>query len=168
MCSSDLPDVCVAWEAATEGARRADIRVVNLRIGIVLSPQGGALSKMLLPFRLGVGGRVGSGRQYWSWISLDDLIGAILHCLQHEGLMGAVNAVAPNTVTNLEFTKTLGRVLHRPTVLPMPAFAARLALGEMADALLLASARVVPESLIVSGYAYQHSTLEAALRSMLP
>lgn len=163
-----LPDVCVAWEAATEGARRADIRVVNLRIGIVLSPQGGALSKMLLPFRLGVGGRVGSGRQYWSWISLDDLIGAILHCLQHEGLMGAVNAVAPNTVTNLEFTKTLGRVLHRPTVLPMPAFAARLALGEMADALLLASARVVPESLIVSGYAYQHSTLEAALRSMLP
>ena len=115
---------------------------MHLRTGLVLSERGGALPKMLLPFRLGLGGRVGSGKQYWSWISIDDLCSGIIHSVQASSLHGPVNMVSPSAVTNLEFTKALGRVLRRPTVFPMPSFAARLAFGEMADALLLASARV--------------------------
>ncbi len=162
-----LADVCRQWEAATAPAAEAGIRVVNLRFGMILSPRGGALAKMLTPFRFGVGGKVGSGRQYWSWIALDDAAGVILHALMHDELRGPANAVAPSAVTNLEFTKTLGKVLRRPTILPMPAFAARLALGEMANELLLSSARVLPQRFEETGYAFRHRDLEDALRHVL-
>ncbi|MEX2317088.1 MAG: TIGR01777 family oxidoreductase [Pirellulales bacterium] len=165
--SGFLADVCREWEAATQAARDAGIRVVNLRLGVVLSPRGGALVKMLLPFKLGVGGVIGSGRQVWSWIALDDLVAAIEFALANAALAGPVNAVAPEPVTNREFTKTLGRVLRRPTVLPMPAFAARLALGEMADEMLLAGVRVEPRVLRSAGFAFQHPRLEPALRHLL-
>ena len=165
--SGFLPEVCREWEAATQPAAAKDIRVVNLRIGVVLSPKGGALAKMLTPFRMGVGGKLGGGNQYMSWISLDDLVGVIQHVLTDESLSGAVNAVAPQAVTNYEFTKTLGRALGRPTIFPMPGFAARLAFGEMADALLLASARVEPAKLRAAGYSFRHPHLEVALRALL-
>ena len=162
-----LPDVCRQWEAATDPATRKGIRVVHLRIGIVLSKNGGALQKMLFPFKAGVGGKVGSGRQYWSWISIDDVCSSIVHCIHATGLHGPVNAVSPAPATNLEFTKALGRVLHRPTIFPLPAFAARLVLGEMADALLLASTRVDPCKLLGSRFVFQHKDLEAALANLL-
>jgi uncharacterized protein (TIGR01777 family) len=162
-----LADVCRAWEAATEPARAAGIRVVNLRFGMILSPRGGALAKMLLPFRLGGGGRIGSGKQWWSWISLDDVIGAIHHALLTESVTGPINVVAPTPLTNADFTRVLAAVLRRPAFFPVPATAARLALGEMASELLLASAHVVPQRLIESGYTFRHPTLELALRHML-
>jgi uncharacterized protein (TIGR01777 family) len=162
-----LPEVCLEWEAACEPARNKGIRVVNLRMGVILSPEGGALAKMLLPFKMGVGGKVGSGSQYWSWIALDDVVGAIHHALMEQDLNGPVNATAPHPCTNYEFTKTLGKVLSRPTLFPMPKFAARLALGEMADDLLLASARVVPERLQKTGYSFRFPNLEDALRHLL-
>ena len=162
-----LAEVCKAWEEATVPARDAGIRVVNLRFGVVVSPRGGALAKMLPPFLMGGGGKVGSGRQHMSWIALDDALGTILHALATESLTGPVNAVAPHAVTNQEWTKVLGRVLRRPTILPMPAFAARLAFGELADALLLSSQRVVPDRLLESGYHYRYADLEEALRFML-
>ncbi len=162
-----LADVCRAWEAACQPAVNAGIRVVNSRFGIVLSPRDGALAKMLLPFKLGLGGVVGSGTQYWSWISLDDVVSSIIYCLNTGTLRGPVNAVAPAPATNHVFTKTLGHVLNRPTIFPMPAFAARLALGEMADALLLASTRVVPERLQNSGYSFQYPELGPALKHLL-
>ena len=162
-----LPAVCVAWESATEPAEAKGIRVVHLRFGVILSRHGGALKKMLLPFRLGLGGIVGSGRQYMPWISIDDAVGVILHVLQDSTLRGPVNVVAPESVTNHRFTKELGRTLGRPTIFPMPAFAARLAFGEMADALLLASARVEPGVLRSSGYRFLHSGLEEALTHIL-
>lgn len=165
--SGFLAEVCAAWEAASQPARDAGIRTVLLRIGVVLSPAGGALARMLLPFRLGAGGVIGSGDQYWSWIGLDDVIGAIHHALIHDGLEGAVNAVAPQPVTNRVFTTTLGTVLGRPTFVPLPGFAARLALGEMADALLLASTRVEPARLLASGYSFRQPELEGALRHCL-
>lgn len=165
--SGFLAEVAQEWEGATAPAREAGIRVVNLRFGVILSPQGGALKKMLLPFRLGMGGRVGNGQQYWSWISVDDAAGAIHHALMTNSLLGPVNAVAPNPVTNIEFTKTLGRVLARPTLLPMPVFASRLVLGEMAEELLLASTRVEPKQLMESEYVFRQPTLEAALRHLL-
>ncbi len=165
--SGFLADVCRAWEEATGPASDAGIRVVQLRIGVVLSTAGGALARMLLPFRLGLGGRVGSGRQFWSWITTADLVGAIRHVLVTGSLHGPVNAVAPNPVTNYEFTKALGRVLGRPTVAPLPAPAARLLLGRMADELLLASARVVPRKLEESGFTFRHPELESALRDVL-
>jgi hypothetical protein len=162
-----LADVCQEWEAATAPASDGGIRVVHLRIGVVLTPAGGALAKLLTPFQLGVGGRVGSGGQFMSWISLDDLLGVILHAIRTETLQGAVNAVAPSPVTNLEFTKTLGAVLRRPTVFPIPAAAARLAFGEMADEMLLASTRVIPARLTASRYLFRHPELETALRHVL-
>jgi uncharacterized protein (TIGR01777 family) len=162
-----LPDLCRDWEEATAPAADRGIRVARVRIGVVLDPAGGALQKMLLPFKLGGGGVIGSGKQYWSWITRADVIGAIQHVLNTEALRGPVNFVAPQPVTNYEFTKTLGKVLHRPTILPMPAFAARLALGEMADALLLASARVMPKRLQETGYTFQHPRLEEALHAVL-
>lgn len=165
--SSFLCQVCRDWEAATEAARQAGIRVVNLRIGVVLTPRGGALEKMLLPFKLCAGGVVGSGRQFWSWIALDDLVGAIHHAITHDELSGPVNAVAPDPVTNHDFTKTLGQVLGRPTIVPMPAFAVRLLLGEMGEELLLASTRVVPSRLQATGYQFRCPTLEGALRHLL-
>lgn len=162
-----LADVCRQWEAATEPASAAGIRVVQLRIGIVLSPAGGALATMLRPFQLGLGGRLGSGAQYMSWISIDDLIGAILHALTTDVLRGPVNAVAPLPVTNAEFTRVLGHVLRRPTLFPVPAAAARLAFGEMADEMLLGGARVAPARLRDTGYAFRHADLETALRHVL-
>src|SRR5262245_22660706 len=162
-----LAEVCRQWEAATDAATRKGIRVVHLRIGLVLSEKGGAIGKMLLPFKFGVGGKIGSGHQYWSWISLEDVCGVIVHCIQAPALHGPVNTVSPSPVTNLEFTKTLGRVLGRPTIFPLPAVAARLALGEMADALLLSSARVHPEKLIGSGFGFRSRDLESGLRAAL-
>lgn len=137
-----LADVCHGWEAATDPAADAGIRVVNLRLGMVLSGDGGALAKMLLPFRMGFGGIVGSGKQFWSWVAIEDVIGVIQHALSTEWVRRPMNVVSPNAVTNREFTKTLGRVLGRPTIFPMPAVVARVVFSEMAEALLLCSARV--------------------------
>ena len=162
-----LPEVCKAWEAATKPAEDAGIRMVHGRIGIVLSPQGGALATQLPLYRWGIAGRIGPGTQYTPWIEIDDLIGAIHFCLMKDSMRGAVNLVAPGIVTNQQFTKTLGHVLHRPTFLPAPAWALRLALGEMADALLLASLRVVPERLQQVGFVFTYPELEPALRHLL-
>ena len=162
-----LAEVCREWEAATDPAARAGIRVVRLRIGMVLSRRGGALGAMLTPFRLGAGGPVGSGVQWVSWIAIDDLVGAILHALATEALAGPVNAVAPEPVTNRELARTLGRVLRRPALLPLPAVAARLLFGQMADELLLASARVEPARLRATGFTFRHARLEDALRHEL-
>ena len=163
-----LAEVCREWEAASAPAARKGIRVVALRIGMVLSPKGGALARMLPLFRAGLGGVIGGGRQYVSWVALDDLPGIILHALQRDDLRGPVNAVAPRPVTNREFTEALGKVLSRPTPLPVPAFALRLAVGgEMADALLLSSARGIPRRLEETGYRFRFAELSAALRHLL-
>jgi uncharacterized protein (TIGR01777 family) len=162
-----LSEVAAAWEVATEPAARSGIRVANLRIGFVLSAAGGGLAMMLWPFKMGVGGRVGNGCQYLSWVAIDDVLRAVLHVLACDVLRGPVNVVAPHPVTNLEFTKTLGRVLHRATIFPMPAFAARLAFGEMADNLLLVSTRVEPSRLLATSYQFRFPQLEAALRHVL-
>jgi hypothetical protein len=162
-----LAEVCREWEAAADPARQAGIRVVLLRFGVILTPAGGALRTMLLPFRLGLGGRIGSGAQFLSWIAIDDAVGAITHALHHPGMAGAVNVVAPGPVPNREFTRRLARVLRRPAVFPLPAGAARLAIGEMADALLLSSTRVVPTRLLTTGYRFRHPDLDGALRHLL-
>jgi hypothetical protein len=162
-----LAGVCREWEAATEAASRAGVRVVQVRFGVILSPAGGALKQMLLPFKLGMGGRIGNGAQFMSWITLDDAVGATNHALITGSLVGPVNAVAPAPVTNSEFTRTLARVLRRPALAPIPAFAARLAFGELADALLLSSARVIPTKLEGSGYRFRHPELESALKHLL-
>jgi len=162
-----LADVCRQWEAATQPAADAGIRVARIRTGLVLAAGGGVLAMMLKPFRLGLGGRLGSGRQYMSWITLDDVVGAIAHVLATETLRGPVNLVAPQPVTNAEFTRTLGRVLRRPTLLPLPAFLLRAALGKMADELLLCGARLVPRRLLDSGYQFNDLELEPALRRLL-
>jgi len=165
--SGFLVEVCRDWEAATQTAVNAGIGVSLLRFGVILSPAGGALAKMLMPFKMGVGGILGSGRQYMSWITLDDVVGAIHYSLVHPELTGPINVTAPNPVTNYDFTKTLGKVLRRPTIFPMPAFAARLAFGEMADELLLTGSRVIPEKLQKSGYRFQYPDLESGLRHLL-
>ncbi|MBL8850450.1 MAG: TIGR01777 family oxidoreductase [Planctomycetaceae bacterium] len=162
-----LADTCREWEAAADGAKAFGARVVQARFGVVLSKDGGALQKMLLPFKLGMGGRIGSGRQYWSWVALPDVVGAIRHAMVTTSLSGPVNVVSSQPATNAEFTKALANVLHRPAVFPMPAAAARLAFGEMADELMLASARVVPRKLEASGYRFQYDYLETALRDAL-
>jgi uncharacterized protein (TIGR01777 family) len=162
-----LADLCREWEAASAPAAEKGIRVVRLRFGIVLSPVGGALKKMLLPLRLGVGGRLGSGRQYMSWIVLDDVLPVILRALTDDKLEGPVNAVSPSPVTNQDFTKTLGRVLVRPTIFPAPAFALRMVFGEMADETLLASNRVQPTKLQANGFRFCCPELEGALRHVL-
>lgn len=162
-----LADVCVQWEAAAQPAVDAGIPTAFLRTGIVQTAEGGALQKQLPLFKLGVGGRFGSGRQYQSWITLDDEVGAIVHLLA-AGVTGPVNLTAPEPVTNAEFAKTLGKVLKRPAVFPVPAFGPRLLLGrEMADALLFESQRILPEVLEASGYTFQHPTLETGLRAVL-
>lgn len=161
-----LADVSAKWEDALKPAVDAGIRAVTVRLGIVLSSEGGALEQMLLPFKLGVGGRIGDGEQYWSWIAIDDVAGAIYHCIINEGISGPVNLVSPNPVTNKEFTDTLGDVLGRPTILPLPAFAARGLFGEMAEELMLASTRVVPEKLLESGYKFQYTDLKDALTDL--
>ncbi|GIW47332.1 MAG: hypothetical protein KatS3mg078_1209 [Deltaproteobacteria bacterium] len=162
-----LADVCSEWESAVEPAVKRGIRVVNLRFGIVLSPKGGALGMMLLPFRLGLGGRIGSGEQYWSWVALDDAIGAIYHTIKKTELEGPVNVVSPNPVTNREFVKTLGRVLGRPAFIPLPESLVRLVAGEMGEEMLLASVRVMPKRLLDSGYEFHYPDLEVALRHLL-
>lgn len=162
-----LSEVCVAWEKAISLATEKGIRTVNARFGIILDKQGGALAKMLPPFRMGVGGRIGSGKQWMSWIALDDVVGAIKFALANEALKGPVNFVAPNPVTNAEFTKALGRALSRPTIFPIPAFGVRLVFGEMADALLLSSQRVEPARLKNSNFEFRYSKLGAALDHVL-
>ena len=162
-----LAEVCQQWEDAANPLHDVGTRIVHLRIGVVLAKEGGALEKMLTPFRLGVGGVVGNGRQYWSWIAIDDVVGAIQHAIVHETVTGPVNTVAPDPPTNREFTKALGKVLGRPTIFPMPAFVAKIMLGEMAESLLLASTRVSSQKLIESGYKFQHRELEGALRHLL-
>ena len=159
--------VCREWEAATEPARASGIRTAVLRFGIVLSREGGALPKMMTPVKLGVGGRLGSGRQYYSWIAIEDAVAAIRHALENEGVSGPVNLVSPQPVTNAEFTKELGRALSRPTLFAVPAFAARLAFGEMADELLLASARVEPARLKAAGFEFKYPTLEACIHHII-
>ncbi len=162
-----LPDVCQAWEAAANAAASRGIRVVNLRIGIVLSAAGGAMAKMLPLFKAGLGGTIGDGGQFWSWIALDDLLAVVLHAIEKEVLAGPLNVVSPNPVTNRDFTRTLARVLSRPAIVGLPAFAARLMLGEMVDELLLASARIEPARLTDSGFKFQFPELEPALRHMV-
>src|SRR5580692_4059287 len=162
-----LAGVCREWEAATAAAAQAGIRAVQMRFGLVLSSSGGALQKMLPPFRMGFGGNIGDGRQWMSWIDIDDLVGAVQHVIKTETLRGPVNVVGPNPVTNAEFTKTLASVLSRPAILPMPAFAARLAFGQMGDELLLGSQRVEPAKLLASGYVFQKPELRTALEGIL-
>jgi len=162
-----LADTCQEWEAAADAARATGIRVVHLRLGIVLTPNGGALAKMLPAFRLGIGGRLGDGRAYWSWIVLDDLIEAILHALVTESLKGPVNAVSPNPITNSVLTETLGHVLRRPAILPVPRFALELLFGEMAREAMLASFRVKPSRLLETGFQFRFPELEPALRHLL-
>ncbi len=162
-----LAGVCQEWEAAADPAREAGVRVVHMRFGIVLSTEGGALATTLPIFKLGGGGRVGSGCQYQSWIALDDVTGAILHALSTDSLSGPVNATVPDPPTNIEYTKTLGRVLGRPTVFPLPAPVARLVLGEVADELLLASQRIEPVRLKETGYDFRYPELEGAFRHLL-
>ena len=165
--SGFLADVATEWEAATEPAARAGLRVVTLRTGLVLGPAGGALGKMLLPFRLGVGGRIGSGRQWVSWVALHDAVRAIMHAASTEAVSGPINVCAPIPVRNAEFTTILGRVLGRPTIVPVPALAMRLLFGEMGEATLLASQRMRPARLVETGYRFRFPTLEAALRHEL-
>lgn len=162
-----LPEVARVWEAETHAAEAAGVRVVRLRIGLLITPAGGLLRRMLPPFRLGIGGRLGSGTAWMSWISADDLVGAFEHALTAESIQGPVNAVGPAPVRNAEFTRELGRALRRPTLFPVPRTALRLLFGRMADEAILASARVVPGVLLESGYRFRHPTLGAALTHVL-
>ena len=165
--SGFLAGVCREWEKATEPAVKAGVRVVNLRFGPILAREGGMMAKMLTPFKMGFGGKVGSGKQYISWVAIDDVVVAMNLALKDESIRGPLNVVSPNPVTNEEFTKTLGDVLSRPTVFAMPAFAARLAFGEMADEMLLVSQRVMPKKLSDAGYEFKYPDLEGALRYFL-
>jgi uncharacterized protein (TIGR01777 family) len=162
-----LADVCSEWEKSALAAQELGLRVVCGRIGVVLSSKGGALKKMLLPFKLGAGGIVGHGRQYWSWIGLTDLARALAFCVENQTLSGPVNLVSPHTATNFDFTKTLGSVLHRPTLFPLPAFMAKLVLGEMAEELLLSSSRVTPNALRKAGFNFVEADLKTCLTNEL-
>lgn len=162
-----LPEVCREWEAATRPAADAGIQTVQIRTGVVLTSKGGALAKMLTPFKMGVGGKIGSGKQWMSWIDAEDMVGAIHHILKSDLLHGPLNMVAPKPVTNEEFTKTLASVLSRPAILPMPAFAVKLLFGEMGETVLLGSQRVEPSQLISSGYPFRFRTLRASLENIL-
>jgi uncharacterized protein (TIGR01777 family) len=162
-----LPEVCCEWEAATQAASAAGIRTVQLRTGVVLSPAGGALGQMVTPFKLGVGGRLGDGRQWMSWIDVQDMVGAIHHILKTDLLRGPVNMVAPRPVINAEFTKTLAGVLSRPAIFPVPRFAIKLAFGEMGETVLLGSQRVEPSQLVTSGYPFRFSDLRSSLQNTL-
>jgi len=159
-----LAGVCREWEKASEPASKAGVRVVNLRYGPILARDGGMLAKLLTPFKMGMGGKVGSGKQYISWVSLEDAVRATKFAIDDEAIRGPLNVVSPNPVTNEEFTKTLGHVLNRPTALAMPAFAARLAFGEMADEMLLASQQVLPKRLNSAGFQFELPELERAMR----
>ncbi len=162
-----LAGVGQEWEAAADPAREAGVRVVHPRVGIVLSPEGGMLAATLPIFKLGGGGRIGSGRQYWPWVAIDDVVGAILYALAVGSLEGPVNVAVPDPPTNLQYTKTLGYVLGRPTIFPLPAPVARVVLGQLADEQLLASQRLEPAKLKESGYTFRYPELEGALRHLL-
>src|SRR5215216_5081323 len=162
-----LPSVCIEWENATRAAVEKGIRTVHTRFGIILDPDEGALAKMLPPFKMGIGGRIGDGKQWMSWIALDDVVNGLKFLIKDELVSGPVNFVAPNPVRNAEFTKTLGRVLSRPTFFPVPEFGVRLAFGEMADALLLSSQKVEPSILRDKGFLFRWPTLEPALRNLI-
>lgn len=162
-----LADVCRDWEAASQQAKAYGIRVVNPRIGMILSPEGGALKMMLPPFKFGLGGRIGSGNQYMSWIAIDDVLQILHAMIVQTSLEGPINVVAPMPVTNSVFTHALGKVLHRPTILPLPAFMARLVFGEMADEMLLSSIRALPKRLEQAGYKFLYPTLDAALEHLI-
>ncbi|CAN5462662.1 hypothetical protein BH18ACI1_BH18ACI1_00890 [soil metagenome] len=162
-----LADVCAAWEAESNKAEDFGARVVLPRIGVVLAKDGGALKEMLTPFKLGIGGTIGSGKQYLSWIALDDLIRLIHFALESENLKGAVNAVAPNPVKNEKFTKTLGKVLNRPTIIPIPAFGIKLLFGEKGESLLLEGARVLPQRMENAGFEFRFPDLEDAMKKIL-
>lgn len=161
--SGFLPDVCREWEAATHAAVNAGIRTVQIRTGVVLTAKGGALGKMLTPFKMGVGGKLGSGAQWMSWIDIQDMVGAIHHILRTDLLHGPVNMVAPKPATNAEFTKTLASVLSRPAIFPVPKFAVKLAFGEMGETVLLGSQRVEPAQLVTTGYPFRFRELQASL-----
>ncbi len=165
--SDFVSEVCREWELATQPAAQAGVRVVNLRFGVIFSRESGALKKMLFPFKMGVGGKLGSGQQYMSWITVDDAVGVIEFAIENESLRGPVNAVAPDAVTNKEFTKALGSALSRPTIFPVPKFAARLVFGEMADETLLSSQRVEPQRLKEEGYAFKYPEIKSALKHVL-
>lgn len=162
-----LSTVCTNWEQETIPVKKIGVRTANIRTGMVLDTEGGALSKMLLPFKCGGGGIIGNGQQYMSWISLEDMVSSILFIINNADMSGPINLTAPNPVTNYQFTKTLGAVLKRPTLLPLPAFAARIIFGEMADALLLSSTRVLPKKLTEAGYTFKHDQLKSALEDIL-
>jgi uncharacterized protein len=162
-----LAEVCQQWEAAAAPAAAAGIRVVHLRVGMVLSPSGGALGAMKIPFSFGVGGRIGSGKQWMSWVDVRDLADAFVYAIKNEALSGPVNAVSPNAVTNAEFTRALGKAMSRPTIFPLPGFAARLVLGEMADDLLLGSQHVTPARLLAANFPFHYADLAASLRANL-
>jgi len=165
--SGFLAEVCRDWESATQPAADAGIRTVSIRTGIVLTPKGGALAKMLLPFKMGMGGRIGDGQQWMSWIDIRDMVGAIHHLLKNDLLHGPVNMVAPKPVTNADFTRTLAGVLSRPAIFPVPAFVVKLAFGEMGETALLGSQRVEPGQLVASGYPFRFSDLRASLTTLL-
>jgi len=162
-----LPRLAQAWEAAADPARAAGTRVVAMRMGVVLAAHGGALAKMLVPFRYGAGGRFGNGRAWWTWIALEDVLAATSFALENPALVGPVNLVAPEPLRNVDFVRALGRVLHRPALVPAPAFALRALLGEMADAALLASTRAVPRRLLDAGFRHRFPEIEDALRDAL-
>jgi uncharacterized protein len=162
-----LAEVCVAWEGAAAPAAEAGVRVVHPRMGLVLSPVGGVLKQMLTPFRAGIGGPIGSGKQWWSWVVLHDVVGVIRHALVTESLRGSVNVVAPGAVPNAEFSKTLGLVLGRPAAMPVPAMALRLLFGEAADGAILTGVHAVPQALEQTGFRFAHAELEPALRHLL-
>jgi uncharacterized protein (TIGR01777 family) len=162
-----LAEVCQDWEEATTPAVQADIRTAHIRTGIVLSPKGGALGAMLTPFKLGLGGRIGSGQQWMSWIHVQDWVGAIHHILKNDLIQGAVNMVAPKPVKNLEFVKTLAGVLSRPAIFPVPEFAVKLAFGEMGEEVLLAGQKVEPTKLVSTGYPYRYRDLRPAMEALL-
>lgn len=162
-----LAEVCKAWEAEENRIASKDIRVANIRTGLVLSTEGGALKELLLPFKLGVGGIVGSGRQWWSWITLNDLLRVYQYVIENESVKGPVNAVGPNPVTNKTFVKILGKALHRPSIFPLPAFIVNLIFGEMGQELLLNGQKVMPKRLMGAGFQFEQAELEPALKSML-
>ena len=165
--SGYLPDVCVEWEAAAQPLQIVGVRTVHLRIGLVLAKEGGALGRLLLPFRLGLGGRIGSGCQYMSWLTLDELVNLFRFVLTREDLSGAFNAVTPNPVTNATFTRILGQTLRRPTPFPLPATLVRLLFGEMGETLLIGGARVYPKRLVAAGYRFLYPGLEEAIQAIL-
>lgn len=162
-----LSDVCAQWEEATSKLSQAGVRVSNIRLGMVLSSKGGALQKMLLPFKICFGGIVGDGKQYISWVTIDDVVGIVNHIIESETLSGAINVVSPNPVTNHTFTKALGKALNRPTLFPLPAFMAKIIFGEMAQELLLSSTKVVPEKLQKHGYSFKYPLLKNALKDIV-